>query len=124
MTLSKTLFGRLFVLVPSHFKNHCRDDSMHYYEEFKLGTKIRGVFYYNFCTKNESTIILKPSHGRFYFQENINQNNGVFQTQLLTVGPHHSCILQFDDLGKKMVSFIDNKNDSDIISCSCCKPQF
>jgi hypothetical protein len=125
--LSKSLFGRLFQLVPGHFK---RKNNLYYSEEFRLGNKVMGEFCYSYvptgrvsCSES-STIILRPSHGKFRFEENLRVVWGVggmyIDHKLLNIGHDHICSVNFDDLGSELISLIDKKKDSDIIVCSCC----
>lgn len=126
--LSKTLFGRLFQLVPGHFKRI--NNNMYYGEEFRLGNKVMGEFCYSYIptgrthSRQFSAIILRPSHGKFYFRENLTLVSGAsgmyFDHELLNIGHDHICPINFNDLGSELVALIDKKKDSDIISCSCC----
>ena len=117
--LTKTLFGRLFQLVPGHFK---RSNKIYYSEYFRLGNKVFGEFYFQpFGTTQLSIIILKPSHGKFHYRENLKQSCGVyFDHELLTIGAYHKCPIKFEGLGSELIELIDKKTDADIISCGCC----
>jgi hypothetical protein len=125
--LNKTLFGRLFQLVPGHFK---RSNKIYYSEYFRLGNKVFGEFYYNYQPFGRthsiqlSTIILKPSHGKFHYRENLKQSCGAsgmyFDHELLTIGEYHKCPIEFEGLGSELIELIDKKTDADIISCGCC----
>ena len=125
--LGKTLFGRMFQLVPSHFK---KMNNVYYYEHFRLGNKVSGEFFYNYQPIGRthsiltSTIILRPNHYKFNLQENFKQINGAsgmhFDHELITTGLYHKCDVKIEDLGSGLIKLIDKKTDSDIISCSCC----
>jgi hypothetical protein len=125
--LSKTLFGRLFQLVPGHFK---RMEMLTYYEQFRLGNKVIGEFCYNYQPLGRahstqlSTVILRPRHGKFHFREDLRQVYGAsgkyFEQELLSIGPHHKCHIEFEGLGKELIDLLDKKTDMDIMSCSCC----
>lgn len=124
---ARTLFQRLFDFVPGHFKRNLQ--RTHYFEEFRLGNKILGEFYFIACdTSRSSTIILRPVHQKFFFKENWKQThsfNGCFiEQELFSISSNHKCQLEFEGLGQEIINLLDSKKDSDIVACSCCFRKF
>lgn len=122
--LSKTLFGRLFQLVPGHFK---RMDRLHYYEYFRLNRDWTGELIYNYQilgrtnSITKTKVILRSTQNWAHcYREDMKQINGISGNYIDQKLLLHSRQIDFDLLSPELIRLIDKKSDSNIISCSCC----
>ena len=95
--IARTLFGRL---APKKF-----DRQLHYYEEFRLGYNFFVEFGY--CRSNNeelSIVLVKPSHGQFYYKETLRQVDGlIFSHDIMSIGLYHKYPIDFDSLIKYVI---------------------
>lgn len=124
---ARTLYGRLFSLVPGHFSRRGKIHAIahcNYYEKFKFGENTGEFFFYLHGGYNMevSTITIKnPSSSTFLFEEyKIRGNYVTHVLQSIDARDQQITTLSFDDLSDEIHDLLDKKTDNDIINCSCC----
>ena len=114
--LSKTLFGKLYYGNQSHFK---LSNSKSYCETFFIKERsIYGIADFKYFPNNElySNLIIGDKDKNFKLQEHYRFINNIETIYLQNFDKK----ITYDDIDKNIVEIILKKNDSHIITCSCC----
>jgi hypothetical protein len=122
---ARTLYGRLFSLVPGHFSRRGKlyaTTNGNYYEKFKFGDNTGEFFFYVHAAYNMevSVITIKNPLSNPFLYEKYKVTGGYTTHTLQSVSKREVLPLDFDQLSDQVHELIDRKTDSDILSCSCC----
>lgn len=118
---TRTLYGRLFALVPGHFSNTAKIRK-NYYEKFKLGDNVGEFLHYITDRELLSVITIKNQSTNYFVYETLESKANGTKHELLLINDFCKSrdSIDIDLLSDELTELIKNKKDSDIISCSCC----
>ena len=148
--LNRTLYGRLFSLIPGHFRDKKCEQSREYIQTFNLGTNWAGGIIYRY---KENQYYGNPSnnsytkYSKIWIEHNVmalnfseemrlsylQRDRKIFKDELLIESGDFYKLnriryavrpvkdsIEWSELPRSLINCINKKSDRDIKSCSCC----
>ena len=148
--LNRTLYGRLFSLIPGHFRDKKCEQSREYIQTFNLGNNWAGGIIYRY---KENQYYGNPSnnsytkYSKIWIEHNVmalnfseemrlsylQRDRKIFKDELLIESGDFYKLnriryavrpvkdsIDWSELPRSLINCINKKSDRDIKSCSCC----